>query len=260
MPTATSTVTTPPFSAQIPLKAGLKASKQPAVAFSSAPTMGQTSTGATLRSLYSRATRAFVLKDMPTTYSLIQSAFSILKPPTANPDSLSEYRRKWDILRITFESTVYATPAASSESLPESLRASLAEPPQALVTSIYNRSLSLFTPSNGTTFKNTVNAAFLPGAVLTTLVYCSIKLDAPDVGRVMIEDWLARREPRYSLDVQEEAEGNGYEKVLELYCLHILPKVEQWEYAKEFLEYESELPVQQREHLKAALSNLYSQR
>lgn len=41
--------------------------------------------------------------------------------------------------------------------------------------------------------------------------------------------------------------GDGYDKVLELYCLHILPKLDQWDYTEEFLEYESELPVQRRE-------------
>ena len=108
--------------------------------------------------------------------------------------------------------------------------------------SIYNRSLSLFTPSNeNSAQKTTLNAAYLPSQVLTTLVYSSIKLDAADVGRVMIEDWLARREPQYTL------EEEGYAKILDLYCIHILPRLEQWEYATEFLQYENELPERKRE-------------
>ena len=249
MPTATSTVTKPTFVAQVPLKAGLKPSLvADSSTYSMDPTMAQTSTSATLRSLYTRAARAFVLRDITTTSSLLQSAFFLLKPPSGSGDSLADDRRKWDILRITFESTVYTSPPSppTHESLPDSLRSILVEAPQALATSIYNRSLSLFTPSNGAAQKTTLNAAYLPSQVLTTLVYCSLKLDAPDVGRVIIEDWIARREPRYTLD-SREGEGDVYEKILELYCLHILPKLEQWDYAKEFLQYESELSPLRRE-------------
>ena len=55
-------------------------------------------------------------------------------------------------------------------------------------------------------------------------------MDVPDVFRLVMED-------------SEE----GYEKTLELYTLHIVPKLEQCEYAKEFLEYDSELTSQRRE-------------
>jgi len=138
---------------------------------------------------------------------------------------------------------VYISPPPSTEILPESLRTLLSDSPQSLAASIYNRSLALFTPSVGNAQKGVLNAAYLPIQVLTTLIYCSLKLDASDVGRIMVEDWLARREPQYSLDGPE---ADGYVKVLDLYCLHILPRLEQWEYAKEFLEYESEMPSHKR--------------
>jgi len=68
-------------------------------------------------------------------------------------------------------------------------------------------------------------------------------LGVPDVGRMIIEDWLSRRDP------QDDGVRNrdAYDKVLELYILHILPKIGQWDYAKEFLEYESELPAARRD-------------
>ena len=209
--------------------------------------MAQTSKVVALHSLYSRAARAFVLRDVALTYSLLQSGFALLKPPTVVPDSLSDHRRKWDILRITFESTVYTSPPLSAESLPENLRANLRECPQALATSIYSRSLALFTPSKEGLSKTALSAAYLPYQVISTLVYCTLKIDAPDVGRLVIEDWLARRGPNYSLESPEELESDGYAKTLELYTLHILPKLEQWDYAKEFLEYERELATQRRE-------------
>jgi len=243
MPTATSTLTKQPSKTpQFPLKLS---SPSLTIPIDNSPT---TSTSATLRSLYTRAARAFVLRDVETTSSLLLSAFAILKPPLSNPDALSDDRKKWDILRITFESTVYSSPPPSSNQLPESIRYLLTEAPQALVSSMYTRSLSLFAPSNEGK-KSATGHSYLPSQVLTTLVYCSLKVGTPDFARVMIEDWLARREPYDSSSGQSQGNisGDGYDKVLELYCLHILPKLGQWDYTKEFLEYESELPVRRRE-------------
>ena len=194
MPTATTTKVS--RTATLPLKPG----PLPAIVTPHSippPPMAQTSKAAALHSLYHRAARAFVLRDIALTYSLLQSAFALLNPPTNVPDFLSDHRRKWDILRITFESTVYTSPPSSTEPLPETLRTNLLESPQALATSIYSRSLALFTPCNEGLSKTALSAAYLPYQVLSTLVYCTLKIDAPDVGRVVIEDWLARREPHY---------------------------------------------------------------
>ncbi|KAF9036220.1 hypothetical protein BJ165DRAFT_1507290 [Panaeolus papilionaceus] len=257
MPTATTTIVKPQYSAQLPLKAGVSSpSSSPN---SHLDNVESSTVLTTLRTLYNRATRAFVLKDIPLTHTLLQSGFALLKPPTSVPDAFGEHRRKWDILRITFESTVYTSPPASTDSLPESLRDTLAEPSHALANAIYSRSLALFSPCDGNLHKAVLNAAYLPLQVLTTLVYCCLKLDAADVGRVIVEDWLARREPRYTLDSTQGTEGMGYDKVLELYTLHILPRLEQWDYAKEFLEYENELPVHRREALRSSLNALYTQ-
>ena len=96
MPTATTTITKssrPPKSFLPPLSS---LSPQPMAA-------QQTSKTTALNSLYNRAALAFVLRDIALTYSLLQSGFALLNPPTIIiPDSLSEHRRKWDILRITF--------------------------------------------------------------------------------------------------------------------------------------------------------------
>jgi hypothetical protein len=58
----------------------------------------------------------------------------------------------------------------------------------------------------------------------------------------MIEHWFAKRG---QFDESPE-DGEGYEKVLDMYCLHVLPRIEEWDYAREFLQYESELPQERR--------------
>ena len=60
----------------------------------------------------------------------------------------------------------------------------------------------------------------------------------------MIEDWLARKNP----EILSSGEGRlGYIKILELYCLHILPRLEEWDFAQDFLQYERELDAEMRQ-------------
>jgi hypothetical protein len=153
-------------------------------------------------------------------------------------DSLDSHRRKWDILRITLETTLYASPPhnirnGEPEILPAPLRANLMLSAPELVSQLYTRSLRLFTPSH----LATPHVGFLPSQILLTLVLSALKLSCPDIARSIIEDWLGRR-----FDVEGiVADPEGYSKVMEMYALEVLPRLEEWEYAKEFLGYEREL-------------------
>lgn len=194
-----------------------------------------------LNKLYNRAARAFLHRDIPSTYSSIESAFHSLKPPSGSSfDTLSSQRKKWDVLRLTLVTTVYSAPPSDAAMIPANLREDLLQSPQTLITIFYNRSLRLHTPSS-----RTLNAAYLPQSVLSTLLLAGLKLGAPGVSRDIVEDWLAKRDPSSS-----NGDDDGmkmYQKVLDMYCLHILPRLEEWDYAKEFLEYESELPPDKRQ-------------
>jgi hypothetical protein len=194
-----------------------------------------------LRSLYPRAARAFLHRDISLTHSLITSAFSLLLPPPSIHDVLHDHRRKWEILRITLEVTLYASPPEDTASIPASLRSNAMLSGASLATSLHIRSLALFTP--GTIPRP--DAAFLPAPVLVTLAAASVKVNAPDVGRLIIEDWLARRGQDIYATVDHEEDG--YEKVLDVYCTGVLPALEEWEYAAEFLQYESELDPSSKE-------------
>ncbi|RDX57042.1 hypothetical protein OH76DRAFT_1330407, partial [Lentinus brumalis] len=215
----------------------------PSVISLKAPASSQTSSSsaaATLRSLYPRAARAFLQRDVSLTHSLLSSAFSLIHPPASSSDALASQRRKWDILRITFETTLYASPPSHDpETLPPSLRANLMLTPEPLLTTLHSRSLHLFTPSDT---QQKATSAFLPGQILVTLVLASLKLDCPEVGRGMIEDWLAKHGQE-----TDASDPSAYAKVLELYCLHVLPRLQDWEYAEDFLTYERELSPDARQ-------------
>ncbi|KAL0574772.1 hypothetical protein V5O48_007199 [Marasmius crinis-equi] len=207
----------------------------------------------TLRSLYNRAAKAFLNRNISLTHSLLQSAFDTLNTdsPASSVDFL-HILRKWDILRITFETTVYSSPAGAD--FPEQLRQISLKTPHALVKDMYNRSLASFSKD-----KTSTTATLLPVQVVSTLVYSSLKVDAPQIGREIIEEWLARRGSSLGYIPPSSPEEDGYEKALELYCLQILPKLEEWEYATEFLQYESELSVESRLRLQNSLRTQHVQ-
>jgi hypothetical protein len=203
----------------------------------------ESSTSASLRTLYQRAAKAFLQRDLTLTFELVSDAFGLLTPPespaAARVDALVVHRRKWDILRITLETTAHAAPdSGGGVTLPAGLRASLALMPQALLGTLHSRSLRLFTPSS-----LSPSAAWLPTQVVLTLAFGALKLGCPQVARSIIEEWLARR----TLGVVDPDAADGYEKILEVYCVHVLPRMEDWVYAKEFLSYETELSPERRE-------------
>ncbi|EIW57266.1 uncharacterized protein TRAVEDRAFT_168912 [Trametes versicolor FP-101664 SS1] len=240
MPTATATTTAP--SSVLALKAS-----------TTLHSSSSSSTAATLRSLYPRAARAFLQRDVALTHSLLSSAFSILSSPASVVsvnDALASQRRKWDILRVTFETTLYSSPPAAQdpESLPSALRTNFMLSPEPFIAALHNRSLLLFTPAES---PQKPSSAFLPSQILITLVLASLKLDCIDVGRNVIEDWLAKHGQE---DVPEDPKG--YAKVIELYCLHVLPRLQDWDYAEDFLAYERELPHDVRQQYTASLRQL----
>lgn len=216
-----------------------------------------------LEKIYNRAARAFLNRNVLLTQELLETGFRSLESLALTVSVL----RKWDILRITFDTMMYFSPPATSNQYSNNL---LSNSPHSFVNNMYNRSVQLF--------QRTEDITILPSQVLSTLVYSSLKIDAPDIGRRMIEDWLAGRGNTtemslswmssssasssvldgYDADASVNGDspmegpdpierGDGYPKILELYCLQVLPRLEQWEYAADFLEYESELDVDTRD-------------
>jgi len=207
----------------------------------SPPAPPQQNTAATLRPLYTRAVRAFLHRDIVLTHSLLTSAFALITPPlTAAPDSLTDHRRKWDVLRITLDVTVYTAPPADTANIPAALRSNALLSAAALLAALHARSVRLFAPAD----VPAPNPAFLPPQVLVTLALSSAKVGFPAAGRGIIEEWLACRAPA---PVTAATSEDGYEKVLEVYILSILPALGEWTYARQFLGYENELPVRSRE-------------
>lgn len=218
-----------------------------------------------VKSLYAPAARAFVRRDVALTQTLLEAAFATLSahPPLLDTinDLMVNMRRKWDLLRITLETTVYTsssplitiTSTASSsdapislKSLPSSLQGVLELQPHQLVDSLLSRSLNLWTPAGCHP-----SALYLPVSINSALVFAALKVDCADVARQVIETWLAHRAEAVSAPNTPgshlfDLSSEGYEKILDIYCLQVLPRLGEWDYAMEFLKYEPELSLDKR--------------
>lgn len=185
----------------------------------------------TLRALYSRATHSFVQRDLAKTHSLVDQAFKLLSPPSSPSslvDGLSSHRRKWDILRITLAITLYSsTPSKSLKR--ETNQPQLA--PTDFVHSLRTRSLRLFTPQS-----LSPSVGYVPPQVILLLAVSALKFDVVTLAREFIEDWLTKRGQDASLE-----DATAYEKIIEVYSLHVLARLDAWEDAREFMRYEEEL-------------------
>jgi hypothetical protein len=204
----------------------------------------------TLQSLYARATKAFIQRNFLLTYSLMESAFPLLPPPSSvSPDGLAAHRRKWDILRITLEATLYSTPNSPQagtglreDALPARLRETLSLAPVQFVESLHNRSQILFTP----TLAPMPSSAFLPGQVLVTHIAAALKTRCPHMARNFVEDWLVRRN-QIEWTAPRDDELDGTLKVIEMYCLNVLPQLDEWEEAEEFVRMNSQLSEEKKQ-------------
>ena len=185
-----------------------------------------------LRALYSRATHSFVQRDLAQTHSLVDQAFSVLSSPSSQSslaDGLSSHRRKWDILRITLETTLY--PSTTSKSFKNETKEPQL-PPHDFVQSLRTRSLRLFTPQS-----LSPSAGYIPPQVILLLAISALKFHVIPLAREIIEDWFAKRPHDDSLE-----DTTAYEKIIEVYCLHVLARLGAWEDARVFMRYEGELP------------------
>ncbi len=118
----------------------------------SSPAQPQQLSATTLRPHYTRAVRAFLHRDIVLTHTLLTSAFALITPPlTSSPDSLAERRRKWDVLRITLDVTVYTAPPPTQ----------LASPPRSGLTHYSRLPLSLH-PSTPAPFASSHPRTALP--------------------------------------------------------------------------------------------------
>jgi len=156
------------------------------------------------RSLYHRATTAFVKKEFSVAYEILESGLGILEPVT-DAEGI-DWRTKWDILRVTIEALCYASPSLLHPG--SSLETLLNETPASLVEKMWMRSIELF---------ELEDEEGLPARVAVTVVMAGLKVSSKEMSRRIAEEWLARNtegrrrmEEVYCVEVLEEEEAERY--------------------------------------------------
>jgi hypothetical protein len=175
-------------------------------------------------------------------------------PSTSDPsqvvvDVLDSHRRKWEILNITLQTTVYTlkpSEVKSTSSLASSSSPTLdtSVPPYTFLKRLLAHSLSLFTPQNTES-----SITYVPDQVVLLLVVSAVKLDEIRLAKEWVEDWLVRRNVT-SVTLSPEGDStpvSSYERIVDVYILHILPRLGLWDDAREFLRYEGEMSEEAKE-------------
>jgi hypothetical protein len=211
----------------------------------------------TLRNLYEKAKHAFLQRDLLGAERSLTLAFAQLPPPPLSlnsntdkrdPDGLDSQRRKWDVLRITLWTTLFMSKDTSSSSLEKKTNCPIHLGPIQFLEKLYSNSIRLFTPSSSTdpSSNDAGGIVHVPDQVVFLLVVSALKLDQVRLAKEWIEDWLVRRDPTVPPTTTTTTDGNvkemtSYEKVVDVYVLHVLPRLGLWDDATEFLRYEAEM-------------------
>ncbi|KZO89886.1 hypothetical protein CALVIDRAFT_491251 [Calocera viscosa TUFC12733] len=192
----------------------------------------------TLRNLYTQAARAF-LNRSPSVTTYIEQAFALLPHPDEHDSvresgPLEQQRIKWDVLRLTWEASVYPSNGAMDHQTDMNL---LTLPPAVLLPALHARSLVLFTPSN-----LKASSSHLPAEVLLALMLFAVKLGMYGVARDWAETWWVARG---AADPDGEDEIKGRRKIREAMVLRVLPGLADWESAGGWAEGEPDVSLQE---------------
>ncbi|KAG9055683.1 hypothetical protein FS842_001490 [Serendipita sp. 407] len=214
------------------------------------------STKSTLRTLYEQAKLAFLQRNLALADKLVTQAFTLLAAPLSHggvqseegeigqktADPLDSQRRKWDILRITLQTTVYTSqPSEATLS------------PLKFLHRLRSQSLKLFTPVGAV-----ASISNVPDTVVLLLIVSALKLEEVNTAKDWVEEWLMSRNPQRedTIDPQINASDatnsppmTSYERIIDIYVLHVLPRLDLWDDAVEFLRYESEMREEVKEYI-----------
>lgn len=255
-----------------------------------------------LRTVYSAAAKAFLLRDYGSTANLLEDATTAAgknaggkqedwfraiqqeeKATTTTTTTTGatrlelELKRKVDILTITFLATVHSSANSNDPSgdftPPESISSLLSLAPRPLLTTLWHSSLT--SPSSGDILP-TSHAAYLHPSIAIALALAALKLNEPRLARSITEAWFGSistdvdqflADQVAQLDSEEEVMGQFpvdgglggstlwlkketstkcgkalvgcWFRLLDLLVLHVLPKLGEWEAARDVVELQS---------------------
>ncbi|CAG8448826.1 7443_t:CDS:2 [Ambispora gerdemannii] len=218
---------------------------------------------AKVNTLYQRAAEALILRQYDTVHMSCLSAFSELSPlsftDNSSPATLITLRKKVWALYVTFIASILAEESRINSIHPETKRL-LEKSASQVVEEVWVRVRDEgYCDEEGYVDGEVVIACLLVinylfiDAVFLLLSYSIVNIASvllclgqqlPKIAKDIIESWLFSI-PEMVLLQFDYASANGikgdpllktYEQIVELYVLHILPRLKDWGYARSFLE------------------------
>lgn len=170
----------------------------------SSATLKRTRRLAQLRSLYSNAARAFLLRDYSTTAAFLEDGESVeggdrtawITALVEGSESMEqlELMRKLEILRITFIATVYDSTVVSEEQAQgsRSVNALLTLPPTLLIAQLWAQAIGQppSSPLSGDIFPS-AEAATLHPSIAIALTLAALKLNVPRSAKAVASSWFS---------------------------------------------------------------------
>ncbi|GAA5907880.1 hypothetical protein JCM8208_001971 [Rhodotorula glutinis] len=189
------------------------------------------SSTAELRQHYNAATRAFLVRDYPSTASSLHDGLALVHdvPQRAWFDAVQggspvplevTLKRRLDVLQVTFLATVRASPGALAPST--ALQPLLDLPPADLVKSLWSNLVAPPVPANAPAtalavpspddMLPTPTAAYLHPSLAVALVLAALKLDEPRLARQVAEAWLGSVDDEVEALVDETAREEEWDE------------------------------------------------
>ncbi|KAL1915971.1 uncharacterized protein VTP21DRAFT_6359 [Calcarisporiella thermophila] len=107
-------------------------------------------------------------------------------------------------------------------------------------------------------YNNTASdLSFIDSELVVVCVLLSLNENVPVVGREIVEAWLASLPDEEMEKMENGQEREGYEKIVELFVLHVLARLEEWDYAKEFLHYNEVISPDKKKVYENTLEKLH---
>ncbi|CAG8503892.1 14250_t:CDS:2 [Acaulospora morrowiae] len=182
----------------------------------------------TLTSLYKETTQAFLLRNYDSAYSLCMSSISKLAefpPVTVSPSTKIIQIKIWCLYINLIAALLAEKPPIATKD--HEIKRLLERPSEKICEEVYTKIVT-------TGFNN--EDGEIPGEIIIACTLLCLHQNCPKFACQVIEDWYCSLPKSTIVHLnQDDSMLKCYEKVVQLYVLHVLPKLKEWDKASSFL-------------------------
>lgn len=208
-----------------------------------------------IRNSYNKATQSFLLREYDTTWTHVTTALDQLREFDISVVDGVLMRKAW-VLFVSLVGAVLSQRQQGKRVKLANGRGSLgaytAQGPEQVMKSLWSTCVDAYGGVEG----------HVDGSVVVANILVELNVHQVELARSVVEGWLGTLS-EFVLTFLEEHSGDddeismAYERVVELYILHVLPKLGEYEYAREFLNFNSILTEDKKRIYSDALDKVH---